>query len=356
MRDCALICGVGILILVILPQRSIQICVNIPPVAKFTYLPSDPKVCEFVTFDASESYDSDGFIFSYNWSFGDGNITSLQGPIITHHFNTKGNYDVNLTVLDNRGATSSTLKTITVSGLAPPVAAFTWIPQRPHAGESVLFDSSNSTPNGGEIVLYIWDFGDGNTRVESEPHVMHTFQTFGNYTVVLNVADSEGENGTTMNVIWVTESPVADFFFKPTEPRVCTLVTFNASASVPKGGSIVSYEWDFGDESPVEVGMLLTHRFINMREYNVSLNVTDSEGHWDMKTTKLKIFPHIADLNEDGTVNIIDISIFASAFGSCPGEDRWNTKADLTSDEKINILDGVIIARSFNQCIDPFDC
>jgi len=75
-----------------------------------------------------------------------------------------------------------------------------------------------------------------------------------------------------------------------------------------------------------------------------------------MKTIWLKILPHIADLNEDGTVNIIDVSIFAKAFGSRPGEERWNAKVDLTGDEKVNILDGVIIARSYNQCIDPFDC
>lgn len=355
MRDCALICGISVLVLGVLPQRSIQICVNIPPVAKFTHLPSDPKVCDFVTFDASQSYDSDGFIFSYTWNFGDGNITSLQVPIITHHFGIGGNYNVNLTVKDNRGATNSTVEIINVSGLAP-VAAFTWTPQIPQTGESVLFDSSNSTPNGGEIVLYIWDFGDGNTKVESEPHVTHAFQTFGNYTVVLNVTDSEGESGITMNVIWVTESPVADFFFEPAEPRLCTTVTFDASDSVPRGGSIISYEWNFGDDSPLESSMVVTHRFLNIGEHNVSLNVTDSEGQWNVKTIGLKILPHIADLNEDGTVNIIDISIFASAFGSHPGEERWNTKVDLTGDEKINILDGVIIARSFNQCIDPFDC
>lgn len=355
-RDYAVICGIAFLFLGLIPQRSIQICVNIPPVAMFTYLPSDPKVYDSLTFSASGSYDPDGFIFSYTWNFGDGNITSVSVPIVTHRFNTRGNYNVNLTVMDNRGSTNSTVKTITVTGIAPPVAAFTWTPQKPQAGESVLFDSSNSTPNGGEIVLYIWDFGDGDTKVESEPHVTHVFQTFGNYTVVLNVTDSEGESGITINLISVTESPVADFFFEPTKPRVCTLVTFDASVSVPRGGSVISYKWNFGDDSPVEFGVVVTHRFLNMGEHDVSLNVTDSEGQWNMKTIWLKILPHIADLNEDGTVNIVDVSIFAKAFGSRPGEERWNAKVDLTGDEKVNILDGVIIARSYNQCIDPFDC
>lgn len=124
---------------------------------------------------------------------------------------------------------------------------------------------------------------------------------------------------------------------------------------MPRGGYMISYEWNFGDGSPVEFGMVVTHHFLNMGEYNVSLNVTDSEGKWDMKTIKLKVLPHIADLNEDGTVNIIDLNIFARSFGAYPDHERWNPKADLDGNGKVNILDGAVIARSYNQCIDPFD-
>jgi len=227
---------------------------------------------------------------------------------------------------------------------------------KPQAGEPVMFDASNSTANGGEIVLYAWDFGDGVIQVELEPHVTHVFQAFGNYMVVLNVTDSEGESGVTMNMIWVMESPVADFFFEPIEPRVCTIVTFNASISIPRGGCIIDYEWNFGGGSPVEFGMVVTHRFLNMGEFDVSLKVTDSEGKWDMKTIKLKVLPHIADLNEDGTVNIFDLAICARSYGSFPGHERWNAKADVDGNGKVNILDVVVIARSYNkECIDPID-
>ena len=355
-RLCIVAFGMSLLALFFCPLPIVEAqCVNQPPVAKFTYSPLDPKVCDLVTFDASSSYDPDGFIFSYTWNFGDGNTATLRVPVITHNFSTRGNYDVDLTVKDNFSSINSTVEIINVRGLAPPVAAFVWTPTKPQAGEPVIFDASNSTPDGGEIVLYAWDFGNGFTRFESEPHVTHVFQAFGNYTVVLNVTDSEGESSITINLIPVAESPVADFFFEPIEPRVCATVTFNASVSIPRGGHIISYEWNFGDGSPVESGMVVVHRFLNLREHNVSLNVTDSEGKWNMKTTKLKILPHIADLNEDGIVNILDLMIFGGSFGSCPGHERWNAKADLDGDGKVGILDGVVIARSYNQCIDPFD-
>lgn len=354
-RDYTVTSAIVIAVLGLLPLPSIGACVNLSPVAKFTYSPSYPKVCDSVTFNASESTDPDGFIFYYTWNFGDGNTTTLRVPIITHHFSTQGNYNVNLTLKDNLGLTDSTTKTIIVSAFGPPIAVFTWTPMKPEAGEPVLFNASNSTPNGGEIVSYVWNFGDGVTHVESEPHVIHVFQAFGNYTVVLNVTDNEGESSVTVNSIWVMESPVADFFFEPIEPRVYTTVTFNASISIPRGGCITSYEWTFGDGTPVEFGMVVIHRFPNMGGYNVSLNVIDSECKESMKTIRLKILPHIADLNEDGVVNILDLTTFAISFGSFPDHERWNAKADLDGDGKVNILDGTVIARSYNMRIDPFD-
>jgi len=90
------------------------------PVAKFKYSPLDPEVYDAVTFDASLSYDPDGFIFSYTWNFGDGNTTTLRSSIITHHFSTRGSYNVNLTVKDNPGLTNSTVEPIQVRGRASP--------------------------------------------------------------------------------------------------------------------------------------------------------------------------------------------------------------------------------------------
>jgi PKD repeat protein len=359
-RHHALICGIAFLIMGLLPFRSVEReCVNILPVAKFTYLPSDPRVCDSVTFNASESYDPDGFIYSYTWDFGDGNTTTISIPTVVHNFHAQGEYDVNLTVRDNYLKTNSTVEKVHVRSCVvsdPPTATFVWTPPEPKAGEHVLFDASKSTPNGGELVSYIWDFGDGVTLVESEPYATHTFQAFGNYTVILNVTDSEGESDIATTVIRVIEPPIADFIFEPMTPRVCTMITFDASISVPRGGRIINYEWNFGDGSPGEFGVVVTHRFLHIGDLNVSLNVTDSEGQWNMKTETLEVLPHIADLNEDGIVNIVDVTIFAISFGSFPGHEKWNARADLDENGIVNVLDGVVIARSYNMCIDPFDC
>jgi PKD repeat protein len=92
-----------------------------PPIAIFTYIPEHPGRDEIVTFDAAGSYDRDGFIVSYKWNFGDGNITTTTDPIITHVYASEGTYILNLTVTDNDGLTHSTAKSITaIEDFTPP--------------------------------------------------------------------------------------------------------------------------------------------------------------------------------------------------------------------------------------------
>lgn len=91
-----------------------------PPIANFAYSPQQPFKGETVTFNASISYDRDGSITSYKWDFGDGNVTTVTNPIITHIYVAQGTYTVRLTVTDNDGLSHSTTKSITVTADSTP--------------------------------------------------------------------------------------------------------------------------------------------------------------------------------------------------------------------------------------------
>lgn len=58
-----------------------------------------------ITFDASESYDFDGEIVSYDWDFGDGETDT--GVVVTHRFDSADVFEVKLLVTDNDDKTSS---------------------------------------------------------------------------------------------------------------------------------------------------------------------------------------------------------------------------------------------------------
>ena len=57
------------------------------------------------------------------------------------------------------------------------------------------------------------------------------------------------------------------------------------------------------------------------------------------------------DLNGDGEVNIIDVSIAAMAFGSNPLDPNWNIIVDLNNDQIINILDISTVAMKFGKTV-----
>lgn len=83
--------------------------VNQPPTASFTYTCTDLS-CNF---DASGSSDTDGFITTYAWTFGDG--SSGAGMTAVRTYLAAGSYAVTLTVTDNEGASGSTSRTVTVT-------------------------------------------------------------------------------------------------------------------------------------------------------------------------------------------------------------------------------------------------
>lgn len=55
------------------------------------------------------------------------------------------------------------------------------------------------------------------------------------------------------------------------------------------------------------------------------------------------------DINNDETVNIMDLYAVARAFQSKPGEEKWNPNVDLNEDQQINIVDLFVMAKEFGK-------
>ncbi|MCK4482376.1 PKD domain-containing protein, partial [Candidatus Bathyarchaeota archaeon] len=185
------------------------------PQARFVYSPPSPHVFETIFFNASESTPGMGTIIEYEWNFGDGNVTTVSEPTITHAYQAAGNFTVTLKVIDSIEQASTTSKVITILPICGPTADFTWSPEFPQVNKTVTFDASTSTPgwNGTvypQIVSYTWDFGDGNVTTVSEPIVTHVYWEQGNYTVILTVTDINGANGVYMQTIEVRQTPPYD--------------------------------------------------------------------------------------------------------------------------------------------------
>jgi len=212
---------------------------NQSPTASFTVNPASGVAPLEVSFNASNSSDSDGSIISYAWDFKDGNTGN--GQTINHTFSSAGSYNVMLTVIDNEGATDSTTKIITVTEMVTgtpnqsPIASFTANPTSGVVPLNISFNASNSSDSDGNIVNYVWDFKDGNTG--NGQTINHTFSSAGSYNVMLTVIDNEGATDSVTKTITVTYyNTEADF-------DVCEniLIAFYAALSNQNYTQALSY-------------------------------------------------------------------------------------------------------------------
>jgi len=88
------------------------------------------------------------------------------------------------------------------------------------------------------------------------------------------------------------QPPVASFTFFPENedhPSTIDTLTFDASSSYDPDGSIINYQWNFGDGHFAN-GMVVYHTFSLSGEYMVTLTVTDNDGFYDSLTKKVVIW------------------------------------------------------------------
>ncbi len=128
---------------------------NQPPVPAFTYAPTHPIVNQTVQFNGSSSYDPNGSIVSYAWSFGDGGTAS--GVTASHKYTHAGTYSVRLTVTDNGGISRSKTQSITVAA-APTFAALRGFWAFNEGSGNAVHDSSGNG-NTGTIHGASWTTG-----------------------------------------------------------------------------------------------------------------------------------------------------------------------------------------------------
>lgn len=254
-------------------QENQFTAVNRPPEASFTESATTVPTGTTITFNASSSYDLDGYVVEYAWDLGDG--TSGTNIITGHAYTENGTYTVTLTVTDNDGATAIAATNITVLN-RNPVASFTESGETVPTGTVISFNASASFDPDGSIVAYTWDFGDSNAG--SGILVDHSYPDNGVYNVTLTVTDNDEAS----SVAWALKTvlnrpPVANFSETAETIYVGEYISFNASPSYDPDGTIAVYYWDFGDGTN-GTGILIDHGYGHSGTYTVALTVTDDDG------------------------------------------------------------------------------
>jgi PKD repeat protein len=153
-------------------------------------------------FDGSTSYDPDGVIQAYLWTFGD-NISSTESKP-RHSYLSDGEYFITLTVTDNDDA-STTAATLAIIDDIDPIAFFSVTSVATTATPIYRFTDDSTSYDG--IVQWFWDFGDGAQSTDPEP--LHAYPMPGNYTVTLMVSEADGDQATLTVLTPISEDPLS---------------------------------------------------------------------------------------------------------------------------------------------------
>ncbi|MBL7923793.1 MAG: PKD domain-containing protein [Bacteroidia bacterium] len=250
----------------------------LPQVAYFI-----PSGCEQApVFFPNLSTIASGNIVSWSWDFGDGSpLSGASSP--THHFNAPGTYFVQLTGTSNRGCTASIQNEVTIH--PRPQAAFSVPAFCP--GESAYFNDQ-STLSSGNIVDWIWNFGDASPRVFGDPSPVHSYPGAGTYTTELVVMSSEGCFDTISAPVLMHTLPQASFSTIGAPCQGMPIATSNTS-SLP-GGIISACQWQFGDGRSSNAVNPAIH-YPQPGTYQISLMVTGNNGCTDSVSASVTVLP-----------------------------------------------------------------
>ncbi len=239
-----------------------------------------------------------GAPITYTWRFGNGNISNLGSPTVSATYVLPGTYTVSLTAANASGV-DSLVRTSYITVYASPVANFNSVPAGGCTPLGTTF-SDISTKGSGNIISWLWDFGDGSSAIVQNPG--KTFTTAGSYNVTLIVTDNNGCEGrvTKNNYINTTPSHTVAFTGSPlAKCRPSLTTTFNSTVTPTAS---YNYLWEFGDGNTSNQAAPV-HTYTTGGNKTVTLTVTSAASGCTVKLKKVN-YVFIPDIKPDFTTTI----------------------------------------------------
>ncbi|MEM6345669.1 MAG: PKD domain-containing protein [Bacteroidota bacterium] len=232
------------------------------------------------TFNAVSSH-----IFNqWDWDFGDMGVGA--GPNPGHIYTDPGIYTVTLVATAPSGCRDSVGydNLIQIGG---PTGDFTFTPQQACPGIPINFSAT-----GTNVVVFRWDLGGGFLPVGQD--VSQLYPLAGTYNPLLIVEDSNGCQVVVPPIGPLTIHPAPNVNFSANFPVLCDsgTVSFTDLSSI-QTGSLVSWDWDFGDGVGGSMMTNPTYDYTQPGVYDIKLVVTSALGCTDSLTQNalVEVFP-----------------------------------------------------------------
>ena len=189
---------------------------------------------------------------------------------------------------------------------------------------TVQFDGSGSYDPDNDILIYLWDFGDG-SAISTEVSPVHEYLTATVFIATLTVYDTgQGSDNQKITITVlepaVNESPVAVATSDITGGPAPLTVQFDGSGSYDPESGQLTYLWAFGDGSASSSEVSPVHEYSNHGIYAARLTVQDPDGASDSQTVTITVtepgaesvaidikpgnWPNTINLTEEGVVTV----------------------------------------------------
>jgi PKD repeat protein len=175
----------------------------------------------------------------YVWTMADGSVITTPSNTVT--FTVTGTSEIATFQVYGANPCGIGNQTVLIIPVFPsPLTNFAPI-DHCHGQPAPLVDTTITPDN--DIILWIWDFGDGYSSNLSQP--IHLYSDSGTYTVTLAVTSSKGCNSNFETTITVQPTPEAHHRPIPVRTSIINpLISFKDSSFFAR-----AWYWDFGDST-----------------------------------------------------------------------------------------------------------
>jgi PKD repeat protein len=171
--------------------------------------------------------------------------------------------------------------------------------------DSVTFIDNSQAPTGDILLLWKWQFGNGDSSLVTNPR--YNYSTRSDYTVLLTVETDKGCTDTISKIVRIEPLPVANFNFQNSIACAKSRI-FHQDSSFIGRGFVNKYFWNFGDLNSIQNTSIAKdpfHTYDTLGSYSVQLIVESDQGCTDSIS---KIFTVNATPNVNFEVNNLCIS------------------------------------------------
>lgn len=248
-------------------------------ISSTAFCPNVPVDFTFVDHTCVSNFDFNT-VQSMVWDFGDGNQFVNNNPDFsnvnpTHTYAAPGTYQVTLTFTDAQGCVDSETKTVTIN--PPPAPAFTV--SNGCYGAPVNITNNTTAGGSASISSALWDMGDGNTLNTMNPG-NYTYSSVGNYTVTLQVTNSNNCSASLSNSVTITGDLTSTVSATPANCPALNDGTASVT-NIANGTAPYTYNWSSGGAQGQTIQNLIPGTYL--------VTITDALGCTGTNSTQVAL-------------------------------------------------------------------